>query len=212
MRFFFRAVIFFLMCVSPIAFAGEPDVMASPVQAWNQHHGFYLEAGVGPNFFYAFLPESRSTAKVDGWGVALAAGYNFLPYVALEGGFIYSSDLNAYVEGDAAGILVSASEAAKIYIPYLAVRFSVPIGDRFAFIFKLGGMYPYASATIVGSLPAAGISVTGRISGDHALPFSGIGATYAVTRKIDVNIMYQSAVYVLASGAVLSFGATYHFD
>ncbi|MCB1827997.1 MAG: porin family protein [Coxiellaceae bacterium] len=191
------------------AMAGGPSPHLSPMpQAWNRHTGFYLEAGAGVNAFYALLPTGNEGA-IKGWGIGISAGYNFLPNVALEGGFIYSSDLNEQVEANVVGITVSASAAAKVYIPYLALRFNVPIGDRFAVIFKVGGMYPYGSVNLGGSV--AGISEKGRISDDHSLPFSGVGAAYAITQHLDLNMMYQGAVYVLASGAVWSLGLTYHF-
>lgn len=201
-----------LLCsVTGSALAGGPSAYAPPVPVsnpWNRHTGFYIEGGVGSNL-YALLP-TGNVGTVRGWGVGISAGYNFLPNIALEAGFMYSSDLNKQVETDVVGISVSASAAAKIYIPYLAVRFNVPIGDRFNIVFKLGGMYPFASVNAQGSV--AGISETGRISYDHDLPFSGIGATYAVTSRLDINVMYQGAVYVLASGAVLSAGLTCHFS
>jgi len=185
-------------------------VYSPPQNNWNLHLGFYIEAGVGGNAFYAFLPDSRSTAKMLGWGVPVAVGYDFLQHVAAEAGFIYSTDLNAAVQGTAIGITASASAAAKLYIPYMAIRFSVPVGQRINVIFKLGGMYPYGTVKLEGGV--GGITATGRISGEQLLPFSGIGATYAVLPKLDINIMYQGAVYVLASGAVLSVGVTYHFE
>jgi hypothetical protein len=180
----------------------------STSNAWNIHHGFFLEGGIGSNAFYALLP-SGSEGSFLGWGFGVAAGYHFLENIAIEAGFIYSTDLNADVEKRLAGITLTASAAARLYIPYVAFRFIVPVSKHFSVIFKLGGMYPYGTAKLSGS--AAGIQASGRVAGDHDLPFTGVGMSYAMTPQLDLTVLYQGAVYVMASGAVLSAGLTYHF-
>lgn len=205
-------IFFVLSCVTGTVFANKnsltPDYSPPANQAWNRHLGFYAEAGVGTNAFYALLPTGNE-GTTKGLGIPLAVGYHFLTNISVEAGFIYSSNLNRQVEKNVAGIDVSASAAAKLYIPYIALRFNVPVGNRFNVVFKVGGMYPFAN--INATATTAGISKKGRLSYDHSLPFTGIGATYALTPKLDLNIMYQGAVYVLASGAVLSAGLTYYF-
>ena len=198
-----------LFSIAPGVLANERDIGSGEGVSWNTHRGVYVEAGPGINAFYALLP-SGSKGTIRGFGMVLSLGYGFANNIAIESGFIYSSDLNAGVDASVVGINLVASASAKLYIPYLAFRFNVPIGDRYGILFKLGGMYPYASAKL--SASATGIQKSGRIAGDRMLPFTGIGMGYAIMPKLDFTVMYQGAVYVMASGAVLGAELTYHFS
>jgi len=42
------------------------------------------------------------------------------------------------------------------------------------------------------------------------MPFIGIGISYAITQNLALVVQYQGAIYVLASGGVLSGGLVYH--
>ncbi len=197
------------LCFSGISLAGGPDnCSCDKGDQWNEHSGPYIEVGAGTNAYYALTPVGNG-GGYNGFGVGGAIGYYFFRTVAIEGGFMYSTKLNAAVERSIVGITVSASAAAKLYIPYLAFRFAAPIGDRFAVIFKLGAMYPFGTVDLSAGID--GLSVQGRIANEKLLPFSGIGATYAVTKQWEINFMYQGAIYILGSGGVMSLGVTYHF-
>ena len=67
----------------------------------------------------------------------------------------------------------------------------MPFGDRFSFIGKLGAMAPQVSIL---------------------LPFTGMGLSYAVTKKVDLSLQYQGAVYGIAGAGLAGVGFTYHFD
>ena len=136
--------------------------------------------------------------------VVVAVGYNFIPTLGLEAGYMYSSDLNYDIRDDSIG----ASASGRLYVPYLAFKFDVPIYQRASIFFKLGVMYPYGEADLSGSIGT--ITKYGRISAGHILPFSGIGGAYALTPKLSVDMTYQGAAYVLAGAGVLSLGLTYH--
>jgi len=208
-----RLITVMLLCVlTTTVFANKncpSQTLPAPVkEQWNRHTGFYLEASAGTNAFYALLPTGNQGSML-GYNVAAALGYFPINNVGIEAGFIYSSDLNAAYEKSLAGLItLSASAAAKLYVPYIAIRFHVPIGNRVNVIFKLGGMYPYGKVKVFGS--AAGIEESGRISGDHTMPFTGIGISYAITPNLALVVQYQGAIYVLASGGVLSGGLVYH--
>ena len=190
-------------------YAGQPDHCLPAAPFWNQHTGFFAEGGLGMNGFYAFLPNNQSTGAFKGWGVGATVGYNIINTIGIEGGFIYSSDLNYAVETSAWNVNLSAAAAARLYIPYFSMRFSVPVGHKVNVIFKIGMMYPYGNINL--DAQAAGIQASGRISGDHLMPFSGLGLTIAVTPQLDISLMYQGAVYVMGSGGLTSAGVTYHF-
>lgn len=205
----YRVRVMFFLLVSVFA---SSAAMATNDQAtmkpWNIHRGTYIEGGLGINAFYALLP-SGNKGEVKGYAAALTVGYSFFDNVAAEAGFIYSTDLNAGVDASVVGINIAASADAQLYIPYAALRFHVPVGDRYAVLFKVGAMYPYAKVKL--QADAAGIQESGRIAGDHILPYTGFGLSYAVTPQIDFSVVYQGAVYVMASGAVLGAHLTYHF-
>jgi hypothetical protein len=201
-------IIFFLLVVVFVSFTATAKGEQVAAKPWNIHRGTYIEGGMGTNAFYALLP-SGSKGEIKGYAASLTVGYSFFDNVAAEAGFIYSTDLNAGVDARVVGITVAASADAQLYIPYAALRFHVPVGDRYAVLFKVGAMYPYAKVKL--QADAAGIQESGRIAADHILPYTGFGLSYAVTPQIDFSVVYQGAVYVMASGAILGAHLTYHF-
>jgi opacity protein-like surface antigen len=170
---------------------------SNTTEKWNAHHGFYVEANGGTNlYFLGFISDagSASSSGFEGSGWGAAVGYNFLPKVALEGGFIqnyaqYSEDGN--------------TAWGHTNLPYITARFTMPLGDRFAFLAKTGLM---------------AISVDAESSDANAstptivLPFIGLGASYALTSKLDITAQYQGAVYGVVNAGLLSAGLTYHFS
>ncbi len=171
----------------------------TPQQPLNQHIGFYAEADVGANVYTGVLvtnTDTWSSSGVNGWGWNGAFGYAFGPHFGLEAGFMQNYghyDIND--EDNAEG---------HTNIPYAAMRFALPLGDRVALFFKLGGMY----ASVEGSNSSSG---TSGESDSLALPFTGIGASYALTSKIDLTAQYQGALYGVINGGLLGLGLTYHF-
>lgn len=175
------------------------------IQNWTMGKGFYLSGNIGTNGLYAFLPTGNE-GDVVGWGAGISVGYNFIPALGLEAGYIYSSDLNYDIKYNSA----SGSASGRLYIPYLAFKFDVPLYKKASLFFKLGAMYPYGKADLSGSI---GTTIEyGRISAGHILPFSGIGAAYAFTPKLSLNVTYQGAAYVLAGAGALSLGLTYRIN
>lgn len=153
----------------------------------NQHTGPYGEINLGINhyswYFFPFASDTR------GFGWNAAAGYNFTSIFALEGGFMQNY-LQGYTSNSDGSEIVRTNH---INVPYTAMRFSAPIGERFALLGKLGVMAP------------------NRAGQGKILPYVGIGMSYALTDKLDVTAQYQGAVYGFFNAGLVSGGLTYHF-
>jgi len=171
-----------LMLTSSFAFAD-----AIPT---NKHTGPYAELNVGSNLYYlgVFSSENKTHgAGLRGYGWNAVVGYGFSPTFGLEGGWMQN-----YVNVD--------HGTHHLNVPFVTTRFTVPLGDRFSFIAKLGLTAP--------SVPEA----TKTKKPFVILPYTGIGLGYAMTQNLDVNVQYQGAVYGIAGAGLASVGVTYHFD
>jgi opacity protein-like surface antigen len=151
--------------------------------AWNEHHGPYAEFTAGTNLYY--LGVISSAGKVAGAGVAgaslgAALGYSYTPYYGLEGGLLTA--------------LVDLNRGNQIYAPYISTRWTLPLGNRFSLLAKLGLMVPFVPR-----------------DGGVILPLTGVGASYAVTEKMDLGLQYQGAIYGIAGAGNLGVSLTYHF-
>lgn len=151
----------------------------------NQHQGLYTEINVGTNLYYAGVlfssKGSENFGGVHGYGWNAAIGYNFTPIVALEGGLMQNYITN------------NKNQTDHTDVPFVATRFTIPIGNDFSFIGKLGLMNPQLKSVRI------------------VLPYTGVGVSYALTSKTDVNVQYQGAIYGIAAAGLLSTGITYHF-
>lgn len=168
----------------------------------NRHTGWYASVNGGVNAFYAGFISTDTTEgaqTIQGFGVSVDTGYNFTKHTALEGGLIYMHANGKSFTGDDS----DADAYASVYTPYLAARFTIPIGNRFAFLAKTGLMLPFA----VVHDPEDGTKDAGLI-----LPFIGLGGSYAITRNVDFTVLYQGAVYGVVGAGLLSGGITYHFS
>ncbi len=178
--------------LTSVAAAAQTDL------AMNRHAGAYVEANLGVNMYSAgiFSSEHKSVnSGINGYAFNTAVGYYLNDYFGLEGGFTRSSlKLN---DSD------DSSFYQNINAPYASMRFNVPIGERFSFIAKLGVMYACA-------VDDKHDSTDGRYIG-IALPYTGIGVSYAVTPKVDLTVQYQGAVYGVVNAGVMTGGVTYHF-
>lgn len=178
------------------AIALATSLTAAADNAPNQHTGTYIEATAGTNFYALGLISSDdigSTAGVGGYAVNAAIGYNITYWFGFEGGF---NRAMAHLDSN-------SSHNDSINAPYASVRFTLPIGQRFSFLAKVGAMY----ATYTDHKDDQEYSVTHGM----VLPYVGVGASYAVTSNIDITAQYQGAVYGVVNAGVLTAGLTYHF-
>lgn len=168
-------------------------------QPLNQHQGFYVEANAGPNLYFGSLVingNTNSTSGSEGWGWNAAAGYRFTPHFGVEGGFMqnsaeYTNDENEQIE-------------AHTNLPYVAMRFTAPIGQRTAFFGKVGGMV--ASVHFENNSDGSTDNTSSIF-----IPYTGLGFSYALNKKVDVSVQYQGAVYGIVNAGLFSAGLTYHF-
>ncbi len=166
-------------------------------QTWNKHKGMFIEVNVGPNLYAGAIVTENDTFSSSGFqgaGWSAALGYNFSNHFGLEGGFMQNY---AHYE-----INDESNVSAHTNVPYMAMRFTVPIGNKLAFIAKLGGMYAWINGS---DNPDIGDS-TPKI----LLPYSGVGFSYALTPKLEITTQYQGAIYGVVNGGLLSGGLTYH--
>ncbi len=168
-------LVLLLCCFTSLAFAEG--------FSWNRHQGPFAEFSAGTNLYYLGILSSEG--KVAGGGVNGASvggtlGYSYTPYFSLEGGLLAA--------------LVNLNDGNQLYAPYFSTRFTLPVGNRFSFLAKLGLMVPF--------IPKQG----GLI-----LPFTGIGGAYALTEKLDLGLQYQGAIYGIAGAGNLGLSLTYHF-
>lgn len=170
--------------VSTLGFAGPSDL-----PSYNEHAGWYVEANAGTNL--ALVAISASDTKVteygyEGFGYNINAGYNWRPGRAIELGFM--QNYVTYVDNN------NVRQSDYVNIPYTAVRFTLPMMQRGAFIAKVG--------------------VMGFDDPKHKeyllLPYTGFGFSYAVTHKVDISAQYQGAIYGIVNAGLLSAGITYH--
>ena len=167
-----------LLCLTATSLA------CATTPAWNEHKGNYAELVGGTNAYYLGILSSRGSvggAGVTGAGWAGALGYNFTNTFGLEAGLMQN-----FVDLNGGGYVIS---------PYTTTRFTLPIGQRFSFIGKLGLMAPFVPE-----------------EGGIVLPYTGVGFSYAATKNLDFTLQYQGAFYVIAGAGLLGAGITYHFD
>lgn len=173
------------------------------INSWNVHHGYYAEFNAGANLYALGVISSGGSASASGFqggGWSGAVGYSFSRHVAMEAGFMQNY---ADFEDDDGNAV-----AGHTNVPYLAARFTIPAGDRFAFLAKLGLMAPSVTAQATSSDGQVDDSAS---SPTVVLPFVGIGASYAVTPKLEVTAQFQGAVYGIVNAGLMSAGLTYHF-
>ena len=115
-------------------------------------------------------------------GLNANLGYQFNRYLAAEAGY------TAYGIGETGGIVNGVDAAAKFILPF-------QIGESdFSVFAKLG---------VADLFKGGDNSVT---------PLAGIGAAYAITPNLDLNVQAQGVTEGFFSLGLLSTGLTYHFN
>lgn len=177
------------------ALANTAKAQPEPATPWNQHTGFYAEFNTGPNFYVGVLATDDGTFSSSGfhglgWNANL--GYYFTHNFALEAGFMQNYGTFNVNDDD--------NVSAHTNLPYLTTRFTVPMGDKWAFIAKAGLMYAWVTE-----------DDNNENTGKIVLPFTGLGFSYAITPKLEASVQAQGALYGVINLGLLSAGLTYHF-
>lgn len=92
-----------------------------------------------------------------------------------------------------AGLMQNYLSDEVFTVPIVSTRFIFQLTDCFNFITKLGVMAPMSEQQTMG------------------LIYTGVGLTYAVTKKVDLGIQYQGAIFGVANAGLVGIGFTYHF-
>ncbi len=115
------------------------------------------------------------------------------------GGFSWSANagysFTPYIGLEVGFIQGYVPDLPKANIPYLTARFNIPIGQRFSLIAKFGIEDIYAKQFHHGDVGA----------------FMGLGASYAITRHIAVDVTCQGAEEYIVGIGSMSGGVTYNF-
>lgn len=152
-------------------------------QAWNQHQGRYVELTAGSTFNYIGVFDSHARLGASAFqGTSIGLTY----------GYMYTPHYG--FEGGLLSVFLNSELSNSLYAPYASMRFNMPLDDHFSILGKLGLMVPFVPN-----------------GGGVILPFTGIGASYATTKNVDLSLEYQGAVYGIAGAGTLGLGLTYHF-
>lgn len=187
-----------LACATP-AFAGDFYVYGSAGQSdiglGKSNLDGFLNNGL-TNKGVTNLAPSSSVSNTD-TGYKLGVGYQFNPYVAVEGAYV---DLGkATYSYNATGTLGGANGTANATgdVKVSGVNFSVvgilPVNSDFNLFGKVGMLVGEAKANINGSASAGATSVTynaGGTKSQSALSY-GIGVSYNVTKQISLRAEYE---------------------
>ncbi len=177
------------------AMASSLTTQPQPLTPWNEHTGFYTEINAGPNLYAGVLISGDSTFSSSGfqgagWNANL--GYFFNHNFAMEAGFMQNYAKFDLDQGD--------NLSGHTNMPYITTRFSVPMGDQFSFIAKVGLMDVWVTD-----------DTDKENTSSLILPFTGVGISYAITPKLEASVQYQGALYGVVNLGLLSVGLTYHF-
>jgi OOP family OmpA-OmpF porin len=157
--------------------------------------GFYLGAGIGRADFE--VPGQLGVFKLDDTGYKIFAGYRFLPFLAVEGGWV---DLGTAAAGDPGTRVEASAELAAAQVMGI-----LPANPRFDLFLKLG-YAAWSSKTIV----EADGSRTDESGGDIAY---GAGFHVRITPAFAVRFEWESFgdFKNISDVGMLSGGLSYEF-
>jgi hypothetical protein len=205
------------VCALGLTCMMNASAMTQPPAANNVHQGSYVEGSLGTAVITTLISGSsvsESSGSSNGVGFSAAYGYQFKPGGwALEVGYM-QANLNLSLESDQ-DMNIMINQKVNIDVPYLAARWEVAMGSKFAFVPKVGAM-----AVILPSEKTAVRTVNGvRYTTDSGfadgtsllLPFVGMGVSYAVTPTISIVGQYQGFLAGIINAGLMSAGLDVHF-
>lgn len=139
------------------------------------------------------LSSSSSVDNTD-TGYKLGVGYQFTPYVAVEGGYVDLGKTKYSYNATAAQGTATASGEVKISGVNLSVVGILPVGADFNLFGKVGVLVGQAKASYGGTVNAPGIGAWGAgTSGtkNQSAATYGIGASYNLTKEISLRAEYE---------------------
>ncbi len=174
-----------------IFFASLNAAFAIPNSNDNRAVGFYGGVNAGPGVIDErdIFEGGDTDTTINGYGWAVYAGYNFIPYLGVEGGFMQ----NYASHGD--GV---RKRSGTINVPYLALRGNIPLGTRLSLFGKVG--YTYYNDRL---------TLEQKKSGSATVVAAGLG--YALNKSWTLTGQYQASLGLFENVGSIAFGAEYHF-
>lgn len=194
-----------------------------------QQPGFYMGASLGQakvdldvNSLVSDLRalgvtniSSRKDEKDTAWKVF--GGYQFSPYLALEGGYADFGKYTARLKGTYLGNGVTAIGEAQAYAFFADVVGHFPLRDNTLSIFGKAGV-AYAHTKLNATARAGANSASDATSDNDTVAKLGAGLRYSFTKQFAVRAEYERYFNVGKSSTtgesdvdIWSIGATFHF-
>jgi OOP family OmpA-OmpF porin len=194
-----------------------------------QQPGFYIGASLGQA--KVDLDVSSLASDLDTLGVTnissskdekdtawkVYGGYQFNPYIGLEGGYADFGKFKASFNGTYLGNGVKASGDGDAYAIFADVVGHLPLMDNTLSLFGKAG-FAYARTKLNASANVGGISVSEGESDHNYVPKLGVGFRYNITKQFGVRAEYEKYFNVGNSNTtgesdvdMWSIGATFHF-
>jgi OOP family OmpA-OmpF porin len=157
----------------------KPTILFAMIAALAAPVAAQAEAYIGANVGRAEqkVEVSGISFKENDTGFKLYGGYNFNQNFGIEGGF---ADL-----GDAKRSANNASISSKAQSIYVAATGILPLNDQFALFGKAG------VATTHVKLKASAPGIAASASDNHASPFVGVGASFALNKNVSFVAEYE---------------------
>ena len=143
------------------------------------------EAGINQDITDAGLTVLSSNADKNDMGYKLQAGYQFTPYLALEGGYV---NLGEYKYG---ANLVGGSAEVKAEVDgwNLGVVGTFPLANNFGLFAKLGMID--VDVDVSGSASGTGGTASVAESSSKWKTNWSLGGTYGITKNLGVRLEYE---------------------
>ncbi len=193
------------LALSTASIAGGTTTVPSDNMDANNAAGFYVSGNLGygdvdvkkPSLS---VPGTDITTTRDGVAWSGAVGYQFNPYVAVEGGYIQFSDVKVKLQAPNASVSVTTKTKGVD----LAVKGIYPINEQFNVFGKVGLVYLSHTLSHTGTVRDGSVSLSLDDTDHHIVPLFGVGASYNITQNWAVDLQ---GIVTTKSGD--NFPATY---
>ncbi len=169
-------------------------IFADPSTAYNRHTGIYLGGTLGAGLGAVKNQHGDVQGGFEGFGGSAFLGYQFNPYVGLEGNFIG----------------IGAPYDLTFYMYGAALRGILPLGDRFSLYAKAG--IGNLTVQLCDFIFNSGACVTENDLGALVGAGASVALTHALSLELDYSGMITSNHGVGGLYGILGLGLTVHFD
>lgn len=206
--------------VSAVFAAKNPSCPVCPVCASqpisqgsaNSRQGWFL--GLSGGTFVATVDTSSTSTSYSsltgGGGGFLSFGYQTGPHFAYEYDTIVGGISDTETFDAVGGGNVKAKTDTLGVLTGPAIKGIATLGKNFMIYGRLGVGYVKVSNTATPIDKSKKIS--NHIESESGVwPFDGVGMSYAINKKIDINLDYTGLIAIIANAGLVSGGIIYHF-